>query len=97
MAESLATRGVTVTDPAGLHLRSALAIVQTVSRGKSKVTITKGEQQVDATEMWQILGLLAQQGEKLTLAATGPDAESVLNELEPLFAGVFGDEDKKSD
>jgi phosphocarrier protein HPr len=96
MAESL-TRNVVVTDPAGVHLRSALVIVQTVQRGKSKVTIAKGQQQVEATDMWQIMGLVAQQGEHLTVTAAGPDAVAVLDALEPLFAGLFGDEAKKSE
>jgi phosphotransferase system HPr (HPr) family protein len=89
------TRSVLVTDPAGVHLRSALVIVQTVQRGKSKVTIAKGENRVEATDMWQIMSLVAQPGERLTVTATGPDAAAVLNALEPLFAGQFGDEAKK--
>jgi phosphotransferase system HPr (HPr) family protein len=94
MSESIA-RSVVVTDPAGVHLRSALAIVQTVQRGKSRVTIAKGEQAVEASEIWQVMGLLAQQGERLALTAAGPDAAAVLDALEPLFAGQFGDEAKK--
>jgi phosphocarrier protein HPr len=94
MSESIA-RSVVVTDPAGVHLRSALAIVQTVQRGKSKVTIAKGEQQVEASEIWQIVGLLAEPGERLTVSAAGPDATEMLDALEPLFAGRFGDEAKK--
>jgi phosphotransferase system HPr (HPr) family protein len=94
MSESI-TRNVVVTDPAGVHIRSALAIVQTVQRGKSKVTIAKGEQRVEATDIWQIMGLVAQAGERLTVTATGPDAAAVLDALEPLFAGRFGDEAKK--
>ena len=96
MSESL-TRNVVVTDPAGVHLRSALVIVQTVQRCKSRVTIAKGEKPVEATDMWQIMGLVAQQGEKLPIAATGPDAAAVLDALEPLFAGKFGDEAQKSE
>jgi phosphocarrier protein len=96
MPESI-TRRLAVTDPAGVHLRSALAIIQTVGRGKSRVTIAKGEQRVEATEMWQIMGLVAQQGDELTVAAEGPDAAAVLDALEPLFAGQFGDEAKKSE
>jgi phosphocarrier protein HPr len=89
------SRNVVVTDPAGLHLRSALVIVQTVQRGKSKVTIAKGENCVEATDMWQIMSLVAQPGERLTVTVTGPDAAAVLSALEPLFAGQFGDEAKK--
>jgi phosphocarrier protein HPr len=94
MSESI-TRNVVVTDPAGVHLRSALMIVQTVQRGRSRVTIAKDAQPVEATDIWQVMGLLAQQGERLTVTATGPDAAAVLSALEPLFAGQFGDEAKK--
>ena len=59
------------------------------------MTIAKGEQQVEATDIWQIMGLVAQPGERLTVTATGPDAVAVLDALEPLFAGQFGDEAKK--
>ena len=31
-------------------------------------------------------------GETVTLEAVGPDAEAVLDALEPLFAGHFGEE-----
>jgi phosphotransferase system HPr (HPr) family protein len=96
MSESI-TRNMVVTDPAGVHLRSALAIVQTVQRGKSKVTIAKGERQVEATELLQIVGLVVEPGETLTVSAAGPDAVEVLNALELLFAGQFGDEAKKSE
>jgi phosphotransferase system HPr (HPr) family protein len=96
MSESI-TRSVVVTDPAGVHLRSALAIVQAVRNGKSRVTIAKREQQAEATEIWAILGLVAQRGDELTVAAAGPDAAAVLDALEPLFAGQFGDEAKKSE
>jgi hypothetical protein len=36
------------------------------------------------------------QGERLEIEADGPDAAAVLDSLEPLFAGKFGDEAQKS-
>ncbi len=96
MSESI-TRSVVVTDPAGVHLRSALAIVQTVQRGKSRVTIAKDQEQVEADAVLQITGLLALPGQRLMVTAAGPDAAAVLDALEPLFAGQFGDEAKKSE
>ena len=46
--------------------------------------------------MWEVMGLVAQQGEELTIEAEGPDAVAVLDALEPLFAGQFGDEVQKT-
>jgi phosphotransferase system HPr (HPr) family protein len=92
MSESKATRTVVITNPEGLHMRVASAIAETVRRGKSQVTLSKGEQRVEATSVWQILTIGAAQGERIEVEAVGPDAAAVLDLLEPFFAGRFGDE-----
>jgi phosphotransferase system HPr (HPr) family protein len=96
MSESKATRSVVVTDPAGVHARTAVAIAQAVRRGKSRVTLTKGQQQVEATDVLPILMMVAAQGERVDIEAVGPDAAAVVDSLLPLFAGQFGDEAPKS-
>ncbi len=96
MSESRVTRTVVVTDPAGVHARTAVAIADAVRRGKSQVTLIKGGRGVTGTDVLQIMTLVADQGEMVTLEAVGPDADAVLDALEPLFAGRFGDEDQKS-
>jgi phosphocarrier protein HPr len=95
MPETSATRTVVVTDPAGVHLRTALAIANLVRQGRSQVTVIKDDQAVPGSEMLQIATLAAEQGTRLRLEAVGPDAEAVLDALEPLFAGSFGDEAEK--
>ena len=95
MPETRATRTVVVTDPAGVHARTAVTIAEAVRRGLSKVTLVKNGQNENAvagTDVLQILTLVAHQGEAVTIEAVGPDAEAVLDSLEPLFAGQFGDE-----
>jgi phosphocarrier protein HPr len=92
MSESKATRTVVVTDPSGVHARTAVAIAETVRRGKSRVTLMKDRQPVAGTDVLQILTMVAHQGDAVTIEAVGPDAEDVLSALEPLFAGRFGGE-----
>ena len=92
MPETKVTRTVVVTDPAGVHARTAVAIAETVRRGKSQVTLVKDQRPVAGTDVLQIMTMVADQGETVTLEAIGPDAETVLSALEPLFAGRFGDE-----
>jgi len=87
---------VVVTDPAGVHARTAVAIADTVRRGKSQVTLIKEQLRVTGTDVLQIMTLAAEQGQTVTLEAVGPDAEAVLGALEPLFAGRFGDEAQQS-
>lgn len=96
MPETRATRTVVVTDPSGVHARTAVAIAQVVRRGKSKVTLIKDRQPVPGTEVLQILTMVAHQGETVTIDAIGPDAEAVVTALEPLFAGRFGEQTQKS-
>ena len=98
MSETVTTRTVIVADPAGVHIRSALAIAQVVRRGRSRVTIVKGLQRVEAAEVLQVTTLVAEQGDELTIEAVGPDAAAVLDAIELLLAGQFGDanEDKPS-
>ena len=96
MSETALTRTVVVTDSAGIHARTAVALAGIV-RGRSvAVTLIKGDQRAAATDVLQILTLVVDQGQKVTLEAVGPDAAAVLDQIEPLFAGTFGDEAEKS-
>jgi phosphocarrier protein HPr len=90
MSETKATRTVVVTDPSGVHARTAVAIAEVVRRGKSQVTLTKDQRPVAGTDVLQILTMVAHQGDTVRLEAIGPDADDVVAALEPLFAGRFG-------
>jgi len=96
MPESKIVRTVIVTDPVGVHARTAVAIAETVRRGQSQVTLVKDGRSVAGTDVLQILTMVAHQGDSVTLEAVGPDAEQVVAALEPLFAGRFGNENQKS-
>jgi phosphotransferase system HPr (HPr) family protein len=95
MSDLTVTRNIVVTDPAGVHARTAVAIADIVRRSASKVIIVKSSHRVAATDVLQIMSLVAGQGDQVQVEAKGPDAAEVLLALEPLFAGVYGDEAKK--
>jgi phosphotransferase system HPr (HPr) family protein len=86
MSEQKATRTVVVTDPAGVHARTAVDIAKVVAKFRSKVLISNEYHQAAATDVLQMLCLVADCGSKVLLEATGPDAEGVLDAIEPLFA-----------
>ncbi|MGD0516718.1 MAG: HPr family phosphocarrier protein [Thermoguttaceae bacterium] len=86
MSEQKATRTVVVTDPAGVHARTAVDIVKVVRKFRSKVVLSKDRQQAEGTDVLQMLSLGMQSGSQVLLEATGPDAEDVLDAMEPLFA-----------
>ena len=86
MSEQKANRTVIVTDPAGVHARNAVDIAKVVRKFRSKVVVSKDCQQAEATDVLQMLSLVMPCGTQVLLEATGPDAEDVLNAIEPLFA-----------
>jgi phosphocarrier protein HPr len=83
------TRTVTITNAHGLHARPSLIIVKTVKKYDAKVTIGRGNHFIDATSILDLLSLGAAQGAKLDLAASGPQAEEVLDALVHLFDVEF--------
>lgn len=95
MSEPKATRIVAVSNPQGVHARAATLIAETVRRFDAKVVLVKNNYRVEGTDVLQILSLGSGQGERLTLEATGNDAEQVLDALVALFAENFheGDHD----
>ena len=94
-ADSVVRRTVVVTDPIGVHIRTASAMAQIASRSRSQVTMIKGDQRAAATNPLQVVGMITFPGEAVTLEAVGPDADAVLDALEPLFAGHFPEENNQ--
>lgn len=90
MARWSETRKVTVTHAPGLHARPCLAIVNTVRRFQSEVTICNGDQVANAAEILEIMSLGVPQGTEVTLHAKGPDALEAIDTLEKLFVDNFG-------
>ncbi|MBN2579964.1 MAG: HPr family phosphocarrier protein [Pirellulales bacterium] len=80
-------RTVVVTDPIGIHTRVAVAVAEIVHRSRSRVKLwVDPAYRAEGTEVIQILGLAAPSGSQVHLEAVGPDAEAVLDALEPVFA-----------
>jgi phosphotransferase system HPr (HPr) family protein len=90
MAKESATRQVIVTHRPGIHARPSLAIVNTVRRFQSEVTIRNGHHAGDAREILQVMSLGVPCGAEVTLSAQGPDAEEAVDALVNLFADNFG-------
>ena len=92
-----ATRTVTVLNPEGLHLRAATLVVLLARRFRSDIALVKGSVSAEAKSMpLQLLGLVAEQGDQLTLEAVGDDADAALEALAELFASDF-QEDRRDE
>jgi phosphotransferase system HPr (HPr) family protein len=96
MSQPATTRTMVVTDPIGFHARIAVGVAKVVRGSKSEVTLIKDERRAPGTEVLQMLSLYVPPGESVVVEAVGPDAAAVLDALEALFAGQFGDEPAKN-
>ncbi|NQX35824.1 HPr family phosphocarrier protein [Herbiconiux sp. VKM Ac-2851] len=79
-------RTATIASRVGLHARPASLFIEAVKRQNTKVTISKdGSAPMDASSILSIMSLGAANGDTVTLAAEGPDADTALTELVALL------------
>ena len=94
MCEPTATRTVDVTNREGIHLRAATLIAKLVRRFDSKVSVIKGAERLDVTDVLQITSLGTKPGEQLSFEAVGCDAEEALDAVAELVSGNFGEREE---
>jgi len=83
------TRTLTVTPRLGMHARPASLFVQTASKFRSDIKVSKhmdGEEvAVNGKSVMGLMMLAAAFGERVSVAADGPDEDAALDQLEGLF------------
>lgn len=84
----MASTEIEIRDEVGLHARPAARFVQLAGSFAATVTVTKGERTADARSLLEILQLEAGRGSKVTIEASGEDAEDALAALSNLLSGV---------
>jgi len=85
------SRNVTITNPLGLHARSAAKIAKLVKKARSKVWIVKDKDKADASRIIDILSLAGMKDSKLTLLIDDPSDIDILNDLAQLIENGFGE------
>ncbi|MCE7987461.1 MAG: HPr family phosphocarrier protein [Caldilinea sp. CFX5] len=81
--ESFSTT-VTITNPAGLHLRTGKDVVQAANQFDATIyaqNLTRQSSFVDVKSILQLMQLQARHGHILLLRAEGPDAQIALHTL----------------
>jgi phosphocarrier protein len=82
----MSERIVEIVPEAGLHARPAALFVETVNDHEANVEAGPPDSDlVPAQSMIAVTSLGVGQGDELRLVADGPDAESVLDELERIL------------
>ena len=82
---------LTVTNKLGLHARPSAKVVQTASRFKSEVSLTRGTMTINAKSMLGVMALAAEYGCELILKVDGPDEKDAAKEIIDLFKYQFKD------
>ena len=91
MASKSGSRVVTVRNAEGLHLRPANALASLAKDFCSTVQVSYRGETVDGKSIMSLATLGAEQGVKLTILATGDDADEALDAIEALFAAGFSE------
>jgi phosphocarrier protein HPr len=85
------SKNVTITNPLGLHARSAAKIAKLVKKARSKVWIIKGKDKADASRIIDVLSLAGIKDSELTVLIDDPSDIDILNDLERLIENGFGE------
>ena len=85
------TRQLLICNKRGLHARASAKFVQCVERHDAQVTVSKDGQTVGGTSIMGLMMLAAANGCAVDVNATGPDAETVIDALQALVDGQFGE------
>lgn len=92
-AAAMRSRELPIVNRKGLHARATAKFVQTVDRFDATVTVTRCGETVGGRSIMGLLTLAAARGTTITVAASGPQADEVLDALAALVADRFGEEE----
>jgi len=84
-------RDVEIVNRLGLHARAAAKLVHTAGAYRSKVTLIKDGEEVDAKSILGLLLLAAAQGSRVLLRTQGDDEGPALDAVCALIANRFGE------
>ncbi len=82
---------ITVTNKLGLHARPSAQLVQTASRFKSEVSITRDDLTVNGKSIMGVMMLAAEMGAVLRVRVDGPDEQESMDAIEKVFQMKFGE------
>lgn len=84
-------RTVVLPNPTGLHARPAKVFAKAAAALPAKVTIAKGDREVNAASVLSVLTLDCHQGDEIVIRTDGEGAEEALEELVDLVTSGLGE------
>ncbi|TAK48687.1 MAG: HPr family phosphocarrier protein [Xanthobacteraceae bacterium] len=86
-------RELPIINKRGLHARASAKFVQTVERFAADVTVTRNGETVGGTSIMGLMMLSAGIGTSVRVAATGAQAQEVIDALTALLGSKFGEDE----
>ncbi len=86
-------REVEIVNKKGLHARASAKFVQTAEQFDAAIIVTRGHETVGGTSIMGLMMLGAATGTKITIQATGKEAQGAVDALSALVADRFGEEE----
>lgn len=74
-----------IKNETGLHARPAATVIAKAKEYESKLTVKKGEKEVNLKSMISLLSLGICKGEEITITADGSDEEVAITNLKSLI------------
>lgn len=87
-------KDVTILNRQGLHARPATALVNTASKFKCKIFISRDDKKVNGKSILGLLVLAAEHGAVLTIEADGQDEDAAIEAIDKLVLDHFGMSEK---
>lgn len=75
----------TIRDEIGIHARPAGALAKLAKQFSSKITISKGDNTVNAEKLMMLMGLGIKQGDTVTVCVVGEDEELAAESIKGFF------------
>lgn len=86
-------REVEIINKKGLHARASAKFVQTAEQFNAAIIVTRGHETVGGTSIMGLMMLGAATGTKITIQATGKEAQVAVDTLCALVSDRFGEEE----
>ncbi|MBT0585448.1 HPr family phosphocarrier protein [Alteromonas oceanisediminis] len=84
---------LTIVNKLGLHARAATQLVTLANTFSSTITLHKEDKSADASSVLGLMMLESHQGETVTVACEGEDAQAAFNAVKSLVEDKFHEEE----
>ena len=91
MSEQTVVRQVVVGTRQGLHARPADMLAREARKWQSRIELVAGSQRADGKSILEVLTLAAEEGTRIVIEATGPDADEAIAAIGDLFDRNFNE------